>query len=325
MGDLYSLEIQHTCMSADPRYDLLTSSAYGTNVTGSLFIKVSDNDVAACPLSKFTVVVTEDGLRVESYKLVLESAPTSPVSIEILPRDGKGIRTSTAELTFNHSNWAQSQEVFVYGRPTEENQPRKSTKDVIDHVARSHDPLYSGMRIDSIIVTVVKRASDLDVTPAPELRSIVHSNVAYEVLLTFDRPCYVPSGRFGKSEPIDCLLIFTYATYVDADLEHSICYFSDPFTLHVVEGDGQTSSIPVGTRMTLRSGGIRATNTSVVYSQGYDFVAPRIPPRMKRAWFTDDASGILVEFEGSCWRASVTKSPKIRKEYCAMWYSMRQR
>ena len=126
------------------------------------------------------MVVNEDGLR-ESYKLVLESAPTAPVSIKILPRDGKGIRTRQQSLPSTTPIGPSPRKFLstagLRKKINQENQQRMSLT-----AARSHDPLYSECASIASLLPH-KRAPDLDVTPAPELRSIV---TPVRIRCTFD-------------------------------------------------------------------------------------------------------------------------------------------
>ena len=72
MGDIFNMTLKHTSISEDNNYNR------GTDVMVPLYINVQDNDEAVLAMSRWDVVVTEDGLYKDEYTILFETQPTAP-------------------------------------------------------------------------------------------------------------------------------------------------------------------------------------------------------------------------------------------------------
>ena len=142
--------ISHTATSTDTGYNGLSASVTAT---------VVDNDTAGVTITESgsppATSVDEfiDGLT-DTYTVVLDSEPAASVEIAVTSGDVGAATVSPATLTFTASNWQTAQTVTVTGVDdgTDQSSDRTVT---ISHSAASTDPLYSGIGIDDVTVTVV--------------------------------------------------------------------------------------------------------------------------------------------------------------------------
>ena len=93
-----------------------SGGGYDSVSIGSVTVEIDDNDVAGASVAPGTVDVAEGGASA-TYTLVLNSQPTSDVTISITPVGGQVTATATSSglgtLTFTPSNWDEPQSVTV--------------------------------------------------------------------------------------------------------------------------------------------------------------------------------------------------------------------
>jgi len=93
-----------------------SGGGYDSVSIGSVTIEIDDNDVAGASVSPGTVNVAEGGATA-TYTLVLNSEPTSNVTITISPTSGQITATATSSglgtLTFTPGSWDDPQSVTV--------------------------------------------------------------------------------------------------------------------------------------------------------------------------------------------------------------------
>ncbi len=106
-------------------------------------------------VSAQALTLTEGAM--ESYTLVLDSAPTTSVTIEITPQDSTRITVTPATVVFTPDNWQSPQSVSV--RATDDSAATGQT------VQLNHTLAGSEQIIDSITITIQKRAVITDEIP----------------------------------------------------------------------------------------------------------------------------------------------------------------
>ena len=142
--------ISHTTTSTDPGYNGLSASVTVTVVDNDT-VGVTITESGSPPATSVDEFI--DGLT-DTYTVVLHSEPTASVEIAVTSGDTGAATVSPATLTFTASNWQTAQTVTVTGVDdgTDQSSDRTVT---ISHSATSTDPLYSGIGIDDVTVTVV--------------------------------------------------------------------------------------------------------------------------------------------------------------------------
>ena len=148
-------------------------------------------------------------------------------------------------------------------------------------------------------ITIVERKSDLDLTEAPIYKSAAFSDVAHEIIVQFKTAAYILN--FGKDTATSCVSYFIERVLVKMG-ETPQCYWSDRFTLHATLGNGWT--IAALQKVTLRSGAVRTTASSIITSGGYKLLQERRPaPLLREIYFAKSGGAILIRFDSSigCW------------------------
>lgn len=131
--------ITHNATSDDSRYN---------GIVSTVNVVVVDNDTTGVTVSKSSVNVTEGGAS-DSYTIVLNSQPTSDVTIQL---SSNQVSFASASLLFTPSNWNIAQTVTVTALDDIEIEGQHS--DVITHSAISSDSGYNGVEINSVDVMV---------------------------------------------------------------------------------------------------------------------------------------------------------------------------
>ena len=112
----------------------------GVNPTPGITITQSDNSTE----------VTE-GSETDSYTVVLDSKPTSEVSINI--STGEETTTDSDTLTFTTSNWNTAQTVTVTA--VDDNEVENNHSDTVTHTVSSNDINYNNLTVDSVNVSII--------------------------------------------------------------------------------------------------------------------------------------------------------------------------
>ncbi len=103
--------------SGSQRTTAITHSASGGDygsVSGSVAVRVTDDDKRGLELSRVALTVAEAG-GTDTYTVALESQPSAEVTIALASGDEKAATVSPAELTFTADNWDRPQTVTVTG------------------------------------------------------------------------------------------------------------------------------------------------------------------------------------------------------------------
>lgn len=132
--------ITHTVTSADPAYDALA--------TGSVVVRVIDNDTAAILLSTSTITLTE-GLST-MYSVNLATQPTRPVSLALTVTGP--ITVTPSALAFDPANWYRAQLVTITSLADDVDAPDATA--TISHSATSDDSGYAAVASRTLNVTV---------------------------------------------------------------------------------------------------------------------------------------------------------------------------
>ena len=142
--------ISHTATSTDTGYNGLSASVTATVVDNDT-VGVTITESGSPPATSVDEFI--DGLT-DTYTVVLDSEPAASVEIAVTSGDTGAATVSPATLTFTTSNWQTAQTVTVTGVDDGVDQSSDRTA-TISHSATSTDPLYSGIGIDDVTVTVV--------------------------------------------------------------------------------------------------------------------------------------------------------------------------
>ncbi|MEM8679178.1 MAG: Calx-beta domain-containing protein, partial [Planctomycetota bacterium] len=146
-GDVM-FEVRFNAVTTDPNYTGLTPPAISAvNL---------DDDTAGITLNVTDAITDESGDTAE-FSLVLDSEPTSSVSIPLTSTDSSEGTLSTSQVTFTTANWNVPQTVVVTGQPDNLVDGDVSYM-IVTGEATSADPLY---RINPSDVSL----TNLDVAP----------------------------------------------------------------------------------------------------------------------------------------------------------------
>ena len=140
----HSSTISHTASSDDTNYNGLSMSAITATVV--------DNDAAGVTVTESGsgTAVTEGG-STDSYTVVLNSAPSSDVTVAVSVSGGE-ITASSSSLTFTSANYNTAQTVTVTA--VDDSDYEGSHSATITHSASSSDSNYDGITVGSVTVTV---------------------------------------------------------------------------------------------------------------------------------------------------------------------------
>ena len=313
MGDTFNMTLQHTSISEDANYNRRT------DVMVPLEIQITDNDEAILTMSRWDVVVTEDGLYEDEYTILFETMPTSISCITASLEGFDQVSVEPSEMCFGESNWSLPQAFHLSAT-----QPLPGTRSNvgalvgwITHTLTTKAVEYSDKTLDDVEITVVEKKSDLDLTAAPIYKSVAFSDVAHEIIVQFETAAYVLN--FGKATATSCVSYFIERVILKMGTAPT-CYWSDRFTLHAVLGSGWT--IAPEQKVTLRSGAVRTTASSIITSGGYKLLQERKPaPVLRGISFAESGGAILIRFDSSigCWEglsddASTTSCSKVMQD-----------
>ena len=157
--------LTHSAASTDPDYSGIT--------IGSVVVTVADNDTDGVTISETSLTVTEEDTTGDTYTVVLDTPPTADVTVRVAGHARTVVTPTPASLTFTTTNWSTAQTVTVTARNDADTINDTVT---LTHSATSTDSNYSGITIDSVVVTV----EDNDTAPSG---NVLVSNVGQT---TFD-------------------------------------------------------------------------------------------------------------------------------------------
>ena len=105
----------------------------------------------AATISETSLTVTEEDTTGGTYTVVLDTQPTASVTVTVAGHSGTEVTPTPASLTFTSTTWSTAQTVTVTA-----GNDADLTNDMVTltHSAASTDPGYSGITIDSVVVTV---------------------------------------------------------------------------------------------------------------------------------------------------------------------------
>ena len=295
MGDIFNMTLQHTSISEDNNYNR------GVDVLVPLRIDIQDNDEAILTMSRWDVVVTEDGLYTDQYTILFETMPTAIACVTASLQGFDHVSIYPSVMCFGKSNWSIPQEFHVSAE-----QPLPGERSSVGalvgwvkHTLTTNAIEYLDKFLEDVEITIVEKYSDLDLTEAPTYESAAFSDTAHELVIKFSTRAYVV--HVGKKHATGCAPYFI--TRVLRTLgEEPTCYWSDEFTLHAALGDGWT--IMPMQKVTLRSGAIRTTSSSIITTAGYKLLLARRPaPVLRKMYFAESGGAILIQFDSNigCW------------------------
>ena len=107
--------------------------------------------VAGVTVSETALTVTEQDTAGDTYTVVLDSEPTSSVTVAVNGTSGTDVTAAPASLTFTTSNWSTAKTVTV----TADNDTNTADETVsLTHSATSSDSDYDGITIAGVDVMV---------------------------------------------------------------------------------------------------------------------------------------------------------------------------
>ena len=142
------------------------------NAGGQSTITIIDNDERGVTVSVTELAVPEGGAG--TYTVVLHSAPTSPVTIDVTGMANTDVSVNTAQLTFTAENWDAPQEVVVAARDDEDAVTETAT---LSHAVSGGD--YGAVVVTSVVVTIIE-----DDTPVLTMENQSATEHAGEMVFT---------------------------------------------------------------------------------------------------------------------------------------------
>ena len=136
-----------------------TDSNYSGTTIDSVVVTVEDNDTDGVTISETSLTVTEEDTTGDTYTVVLNTPPTADVTVRVAGHARTVVTPTPASLTFTSTTWSTAQTVTVTARNDADTINDTVT---LTHRATSTDSNYSGITIDSVVVTV----EDNDTAPS---------------------------------------------------------------------------------------------------------------------------------------------------------------
>ena len=131
------------------------------------------------------LTVPEDGTTMDTYTLVLDTAPTADVTIAVASDTVTAATVSSASLTFTSTNWDTAQTVTVTGVNDDVDNPSDERTATVTHVPTSTDAGYGSVVIASVTVTVTDD-DDAGVTVDPTTLSVLEADGTGTYTLVLD-------------------------------------------------------------------------------------------------------------------------------------------
>lgn len=205
--------VMHSAASADAKYN------GGAVTISDVIASISDDDTAGITVTESTGTtdVDEAGATSDAYYIVLDSEPTSDVTITIASDADTTLSTTT--LTFTPANWSVAQGVNVTAVDDALIEPTPHTS-TITHVIGTLDALYGPMTIADISANVSDNdAAGVTITPTSGSNDVTEGapgvTDTFDVVLTAEPTAAVtitlgPDAQVGVDLT---MLTFTPATW----------------------------------------------------------------------------------------------------------------
>lgn len=160
--DVTTSTIVHVVTSADPEF--------AGRPPIELAVSIVDDDVSRVIVSPTSgVQLAEAGLVAGTYEVQLASEPVGNVTIDVAT--DTQVSASPATLTFDATDWSQSQSVTV--TPIDDPDIEGATTSVVSHVAASAtDPNYDGLAVDAVTTRIADddlAGLEVESSSAPEV------------------------------------------------------------------------------------------------------------------------------------------------------------
>jgi len=163
----------------------------------SIPVVLADNDHAGVAVSEtlLTLVESDQAAVFESYRLVLESEPTSPVTVTatVTPAEAS-LHMDPASVIFDRDNWNQEQEITLWIELDGVDYDYQSL--VISHSSASVDTNYgSGLTIAPVDLMIFDDTLPPTATIAATAGSSIlaeSSQAGFDVTISLSRPSVVP-------------------------------------------------------------------------------------------------------------------------------------
>ena len=130
-------------------------------------------------VSETALTVTEEDTTGDTYTVVLDSEPTSSVTVEVGGTSGTDVTAAPASLTFTTTTWDTAQTVTVKGVDDAD-----TVNDMVNltHAATSSDSDYDGFTIDGVTVEVedndTAQVTGVALTPGDRVLEVRWTSVA---------------------------------------------------------------------------------------------------------------------------------------------------
>lgn len=140
--DRYTSTLKHTVSSTDLRYAGFAAE--------DVVVAIADDDTAGVLILPNQLGLREKG-PASAYTVALRSEPVAPVTITLAP--DSQLTANQSVLRFDASNWKQPQPVVVVALDDAIDEP-DTHRGTLAHTAKSVDPLYNGIAIAPLVVTI---------------------------------------------------------------------------------------------------------------------------------------------------------------------------
>ncbi|MEG4960200.1 DUF7948 domain-containing protein, partial [Microcoleus sp. K4-C2] len=138
--------IAHTAISTDTNYNSITVPAVSVAIT--------DNDTAGFSIAPTNITATEGGAN-GSYKILLTSQPTAPVTISF--NTGDQLNPIATPITFDSTNWNVEKTVTVSA--IDDTLAQGTHSGTIAHTATSTDANYNAKVISNVTASITDNDS----------------------------------------------------------------------------------------------------------------------------------------------------------------------
>jgi Domain of unknown function (DUF4347)/FG-GAP-like repeat/RTX calcium-binding nonapeptide repeat (4 copies)/Calx-beta domain len=189
----HSGTITHTAATTDTNYSSLTIPSVTASIT--------DNDSPGVSIIQSTGSTDiGEGAATDTYKLVLTTAPTAPVTINF---DSGSQINAIASLTFTPANWNVAQDVTVSA--IDDSLAEGIHSGTINHTAASSDANYNGLTISPVTATIADNdTANISIAPTSTTATEGGATGSYTVKLT-SQPTAPVSLSFNTGSQINAI------------------------------------------------------------------------------------------------------------------------
>ncbi|MFC1766916.1 hypothetical protein ACFL6U_33180, partial [Planctomycetota bacterium] len=215
----HSSTITHSAASSDTNYDGLS--------IGNIVATITDNDTAGVTITESggSTDVAEEGPTSDTYTVVLDSQPSSTVTVTVDPDSQSEVNSSGAgnsvDLTFLTTNWDSPQTVTVTA--INDSSVEGAHTSTITQTAASSDTNYQGISIGDVVanitdndtagVTIVESGGSTDVAeegPTSDTYTVVlDSQPSGTVTITVDPDSQSEVNSSGAGNSVDLTFLTT--------------------------------------------------------------------------------------------------------------------